>query len=119
MKSNVTKCMRICGRKEKSSKFAKDCTKTGGYFKCCVSEWSISIYETSRNKLIKDGLIKDKPTNICKPDDQEDPCSICSLDGVCTKRDQFTGQISQVFDKKVKQSQKVGGADLFNVKNKK
>ena len=83
---------------QEQSSFAKDCRKRGGFFKCCVQGYSLNIFETSRNRLIKEGLIKDKPTAWCKPGlKRKDPCMICSSDAICTEMDTETGKTKQSF----------------------
>ena len=83
---------------QEQSSFAKDCRKRGGFFKCCVQFLSLNIFEESRNSLIEEGLIKDKPTSWCKPGwKQKDPCMICHSDAMCTEMDTKTGKIKQTF----------------------
>ena len=69
---------------QEKSNFAKDCRKNEGFFKCCVQMHDLNIFETSRNKLIQAGLIKDEITSNCKPG-PNNPCSTCSADAMCTK----------------------------------
>ena len=83
---------------QEQSSFAKDCRKRGGFFKCCVQYFTLNTFETSRNSLIKEGLIKDKPTAWCKPGlKRKDPCMICSSDAICTEMDTETGKTKQSF----------------------
>ena len=67
---------------QERSKFAKDCKKNDGFFKCCVQDNWLDIFENSRNTLIEEGLIKDKPTSMCKLGfDWKDPCFTCNRSG--------------------------------------
>ena len=81
------------------SKTAKECKKTGGYFKCCGTHWRLDPFESSRNKLIDDGFIQDKKTKFCKAKSKKgnSPCHFCSMSGVCTKKDLLTGTVSNTF----------------------
>ena len=36
--------------------FAKNCAKKGGYFKCCVTMFTLNIFEKARNWLIQEKL---------------------------------------------------------------
>ena len=92
---------------EKSS-FAKECKKKGGFFKCCIIAFTLNIFETSRNSLIKEGLIKDKPTSWCKPGwGRKDPCMICTTDAMCTTLDVLSGQPKHTFYKGYKNEHRV------------
>jgi len=107
---NNTKCFQKCAKYEQYS-FAKDCKKRGGFFKCCIQAFTLNIFETSRNSLIEDGLIKDKPTSYCKPGwERKDPCLICNTDAMCTEINIVTGQTKNTFYKGYKKEQRVGGA---------
>ena len=93
---------------QEQSSFAKDCKKKGGFFKCCIQAFSFNIFETSRNSLIKDGLIKDKPTSYCKPGwGRKDPCFTCNADAMCTERDMLTGHTKNTFYKGYKKEHRV------------
>ena len=94
--TNLTKCVKKCIEME-NSRFAKKCYKDKGYFKCCVSAWWIGPYEEARNKLIKEGLIKDEPTHICDRKATTDPCFFCSANGMCTKHNPLNGTITNSF----------------------
>ena len=93
---NLTRCIKKCIEMEKS-KFAKRCSKDGGYFKCCIHYWILGPFEETRNKLIKDGLIGGTEETICDDKSMKNPCLYCSLNGFCTKSDPFTGEITQLF----------------------
>ena len=91
---------------QEKSNFARYCRKKGGLFKCCVQSFTLSIFETSRNKLIAEGLIKDKPTNWCLLKREQlvgrdlmrkGPCATCNADGMCSKMDLNTGEIRHTF----------------------
>ena len=83
---------------QEQSSFAKDCKKKGGFFKCCIQAFTLNIFETSRNSLIEDGLIKDKPTSWCKPGwKRKDPCLTCNTDAMCTEIDILTGETKHTF----------------------
>ena len=97
---------------QEQSSFAKSCRKKGGFFKCCIKTFALNIYETSRNSLIEEGLIKDKPTYWCLPDSQrgskkKDPCWPCTTDAMCTERDIRTNETRNTFIKKYKKEHRV------------
>ena len=102
---DLKKCIKKCSKMEKS-KFATKCLKQGGYFKCCISPRRFTAFEDARNKLIKDGLIKDKPTNICNREAEKDPCHFCRTNGICTIRNQLNGKTSHYFYPKMKERDK-------------
>ena len=93
------------------SSFAKDCRKDGGLFKCCTQYYSLSIFEKSRNSLILEGLIKDRPTNWCPEtldeNQMEGPCVICTTDAMCTQRNNYTGKIRNTFLNEYKKEHRV------------
>ena len=93
---NLTACIKKCIQMT-NSRFAKRCSKNGGYFKCCVDYWGVEAFEDARNKLIRDGLIKDTPTNICNDKSMGNPCLYCSAHGVCTHSNPHTGAMTQTF----------------------
>ena len=69
---------------------------------------SLNIFENSRNKLIEEGLIKDKPTSWCKKGlNRKDPCFICMSDAMCTEMNTETGKIKHTFMKGYKKEQRV------------
>ena len=69
---------------------------------------TLMIFETSRNKLIEVGLIKDKPTSWCKKmTGMKNRCMICTADAMCTKRDAKTGKIRNTFIKRYKKDHRV------------
>ena len=71
---------------------------------------TLNIFEISRNSLIKDGLIKDKPTSYCKPGwERKDPCYACNTDAMCTEMDFHTGQTKNTFYKGYKKEHRVRG----------
>ena len=83
---------------QEQSSFAKDCRKRGGFFKCCIQAFTLNIFERSRNSLIEEGLIKDKPTSLCNPGwGKKDPCFVCTTDAMCTEIDNETGKTKQTF----------------------
>ena len=113
---------------QEQSSFAKDCRKRGGLFKCCVSTYTLNIFERSRNSLINEGLIKDKPTSWCRPTledlpgwpdylpgwtfeeasaKRKDPCLPAFSDAMCTETDIETGNIKQTFINGYKKEQMV------------
>ena len=94
--SNMTKCVKKCIKME-NSEFAKKCKKAGGYFKCCLSSWGLNSFEEARNQLINDKLIKDNKTYMCDKTSIKDPCFFCSLNGMCTKRSNLDGTITNTF----------------------
>ena len=103
---NLTPCLRKCLKMERS-KIAKKCKKDSGYFKCCGTHWRLDPFENARNKLIDNKLIKDKKTRFCKRRRKKgnSRCHFCSMSGVCTKSDPFTGQLTNTFyEKKGKSS---------------
>ena len=93
---------------QEQSSFAKDCRKRGGLFKCCVQYFTLNIFETSRNSLIEEGLIKDKPSSWCKSGlNRKDPCFICMSDAMCTEMDIETGKTKHTFIKDYKKEHRV------------
>ena len=91
---SMSKCMAKCAKLE-HSKFAKKCRKESGYFKCCVNSFTLNVFESSRNHLIREGLMKGKESHVCKIVGKEktDPCSFCTLGSFCTKTNPLTGEI--------------------------
>ena len=72
------------------------------------------VFEETRNTLIKEGLIKDKPTSWCKLGlegnmgrVEKRPCDVCTTDAMCTTRDMTTGEIRHTFIKKYKKEHMV------------
>ena len=55
------------------------------------------MFEEARNSLIKEGLIKAKQTQVCKPNAVKNPCLYCSTNAICTKPDPFTGELTQLY----------------------
>ena len=93
---------------QEQSNFAKDCRKQGGLFKCCTLALHLNIFETSRNSLIKEGLIKDEPTSWCKPGlERNDPCVTCNADAMCSKVDSQTNKTKHTFIKVYKKEHRV------------
>ena len=93
---------------QEQSKFAIDCKKKGGFFKCCITDYNLNIFETSRNNLIEEGLIKDKQTSWCKVGfGRKDSCMICTTDAMCTEMDNKTGKIRHTFIKEYKKEHRV------------
>ena len=99
------------------SSFAKSCRQNGGLFKCCFSPFTLSIYEKSRNSLILEGLIKDRPTNWCPEtldeNQMEGPCIICTSDAMCTKRNNNTGEIRNTYLRNYTKEQRVIRCHFF------
>ena len=70
----------------------------------------LNIFENTRNTLIEDGLIKDKPTSFCKPigyTTGPDNCYTCTTDAMCTEADQVTGKVKHTSIKGSKKYQNV------------
>ena len=84
------------------SKKAKKCKKIGGFFKYCGTHWRLDPFEKARNELIDDGLINDEKTNFCKQrrKKKNSRCHFCSMSAMCTKRDPFTGKVTNTFYEK-------------------
>ena len=61
----------------------------------------------NRNGLIKEGLIKDKPTSWCREVNTGNPCYVCTTDAMCTKKDLKTGEFRHTFIKKYKKEHRV------------
>ena len=93
------------------SKFAKRCKKDKGFFKCCGTHWRIDAFETARNQLIDEGLVKDKKTHYCKkPSARKSKCHFCSMTGICSKKHPITGTVKNTIypgNKTFKQGRKV------------
>ena len=84
--------------KMENSKFSKKCHKKGGYFKCCIADVGMEKTVDVRVKLIKDGLINDKPEDLCKQTStNKNPCMYCINDFICTIKNPLTGQVKQMF----------------------
>ena len=76
----------------------------------------MNIFETSRNSLIEEGLIKDKPTSWCKPGlERKDPCYTCMTDAMCTEIDILTGQTKHTFIKGYKNEHRVMKSGLLDL----
>ena len=68
-------------------KFARQCKKSNGYFKCCLSYWRVKSYEITRNKLIDAGLLKGKKTKFCRVTKSgKSTYHFCSSSGICSKK---------------------------------
>ena len=93
---NMTVCTEKCIELE-NSKFAKNCRKRDGYFKCCVSDSSIGEHGDIGPKLAKLGLVKDAVKSPCSKYAKEDPCHWCTVDGFCTIKDPMTGLLGHMF----------------------
>ena len=46
-----------CMLSQETEGFAKECAREGGFFKCCVTLFTLNIFEEARNKLIQEKLI--------------------------------------------------------------
>jgi hypothetical protein len=101
-------CWKKCARLEMSS-FARHCKRRGGFFKCCVTSWSLEIFEKTRNQLITDGLLKDKKSNRCKKRQHtaRHPCRICNAEALCTTADPDHDKLMQTSKTKYKRQHKV------------
>ena len=110
MTFKLTPCLKKCRRMERS-KFAKRCKKDKGFFKCCGTHWRIDAFETARNQLIDEGLVKDKKTHYCKkPSARKSKCHFCSITGICSKKHPITGTVKNTIypgNKTFKQGRKV------------
>ena len=108
---NVAACKKECIKLE-NSRFAQKCRKKGGYFKCCITDYSLNAFEKTRLRLFKEGLLKNEQDPVCKPFSMKDPCHFCSLDGICTWKNKLTWKIKHAFypnKKLIKKRHKVGG----------
>jgi len=103
-------CIKKCLKLE-SSKFAQNCRKKGGVFKCCVSDFRLHSYEEARVRLVEAGLMQGSAKRVCSPKAKVDPCHVCTLDAICTTEDSFTGVAHQSFYQGIKKEDKVGGPD--------
>ena len=106
---------------QESSMFAKSCEKRGGFFKCCVSSWSLSVFDYIKSEIVNDRLLrhrlqsyleskdelnsycschrKDKsPSAFCKKwiEKKKDPCNVCTADAICTRLDSATNKTVHV-----------------------
>jgi hypothetical protein len=102
-------CWKRCAHLEVSL-FARHCQRKGGFFKCCVSTWSLEIFEKTRNQLIADGLLHDKQSHRCKSKryNMLEPCRVCSAEAVCTSKDpDDPSKTRQTSNKKYKKKHKV------------
>ena len=77
------------------SKFGRECKKSGGFFKCCVTVWRLDPFEATQDGLIKAGLVKGKKTKFCKVTKSgKSTCHFCSASGMCSKKNPLTGKVS-------------------------
>ena len=106
---------------QESSKFAKSCEKKGGFFKCCVSSWSLTVFDYIKSEIVNERLLRHRlqsyleskdelnsycscnrqeknPSAFCKKwiDKNKDPCNVCTADDVCTTRDSATNKTVQI-----------------------
>ena len=89
-------------------KFGRKCKRSGGLFKCCVTLLCLTTFEDSRNKLIKEKLIKARPTSFCKSrPDGSLPCCVCTAEAACVKRNEETGQVTNTSRTRYKREHKV------------
>ena len=101
---------------QETSRFAKSCRKRGGFFKCCVSTWSLTVFEKVRNLLVSSNIKNKKNQQVfysftssycdcsesgknndyCKKwrKRRTDPCNVCTVDAVCSQRDSATNVIT-------------------------
>ena len=93
---NATSCVNKCNAIE-NSRFAQLCAQEGGYFKCCVGAWGLGVFEKTRLSLIKDGLIKAEQDQVCNHTSITNLCNVCTLDGICTKKNPLSGETTQIF----------------------
>ena len=92
-----TPCLKLCLRLE-NSYFAKKCKQSGGFFKCCLGYWNLETFEIVRNKLIREGLINDKITGVCKGlENGNSKCRWCSMGAMCSKINPATGFVDNTF----------------------
>jgi hypothetical protein len=118
--SSAVQCWEKCARLEVSS-FARQCKRKGGFMKCCVTSWSINIWEKTRNQLISDGLVKGKKSHLCKkhPYYMWTPCKICNAEPLCTSGDLISDKLKQTFKNKYKNRHRVGHrSDLISLVNR-
>ena len=55
------------------------------------------MFEEAQNRLIKDGFIEAKTSEICDSKSQKNPCLYCSMNAICTKSNPFTGGLTHVY----------------------
>ena len=79
------------------SKFGRECKKSGGYFKCCVTIWRLDPFEATQDGLIKAGLVEGKKTKFCKVTKSgRSTCHFCSASGMCSKKSPLTGKVDNI-----------------------
>jgi len=94
--SQMFECSKNCLEAEKS-KFAKDCRRDKGLFKCCVNTLDLSTFPDTRKTLKKEGLISSEVTDACLEDGKTNKCYVCTASYFCTKKNIFTGNLSHSF----------------------
>ena len=84
---NGTSCLVHCLKAEQE-KFAKDCKKKGGFFKCCLNKFELKKYEDLRKKL-QDTFIQKKrllPKDSYYEYTCGDQCDICTATHICSTK---------------------------------
>jgi len=107
-REEMVPCFKKCAKLEKT-KFAEECHEMGGLFKCCVNAWNIKSYEETRNKLIRNKLIKDIETTYCDTVGNPEKCNPCMADGFCSIKDKKSGKVDKIFINDYKKEHRAGG----------
>jgi len=94
--SVMIECSKNCLEAEKT-KFAKDCHKDKGLFKCCINTLGLFTFLHERLTLKKEGLISTEVSDICGKNGKKKECSVCAATYSCTKKNIYTGNIEQVY----------------------
>jgi len=109
--SENMECAKKCMKAEKKSKFARQCKKKGGFFKCCVFSLDLEIFERTHN-LLKDRNLTssdDKITKYCERRGTTNHCFICFVSYMCSKKDAYA-QVNSTY--KSEEPNSVGGITI-------
>merc|ERR1711915_386407 len=87
------KCVLNCEEARKG-KFAEDCHKNNGIFKCCMRIWELYEFALVRQKLEEANLLQMKEDKeVCKMDKgkEKNHCTVCTNLYICSKKDLSSG----------------------------
>jgi len=90
---NGVGCSKECMYVERYSKFAKNCRKNDGLFKCCMTHMSLFVYDDTRKALEQMGYISVKSSE----DREKAKRYHCSLTYSCTKMNPWTGHVDVTY----------------------
>jgi len=90
---NGVGCSKECMYVERYSKFAKNCRKHDGLFKCCMTHLSLFVYDDTRRALEKMGYISKSSSE----DRDKSKRYHCSLTYSCTRMNPWTGHVNVTY----------------------